>query len=95
MVEAAQKKFLDEQPMYDAAAQSTARLDAIQDDIMTKARGGGWGTTGFLGYFRQNASNALNTLNQVFNPGSAPPIDPTKEASGEDLIKETKGKIPK
>jgi hypothetical protein len=88
-IDAAGKKFQEDQPAYDAAAQTAARLESVSDDIKTLARGGGWQTPGAGGALRANVANAVNTLSGIFRPGQPPPFDPTKQAAAEDTMKET------
>ena len=88
-----QKKFNDNQPSYDAAQNNIARLDSIQANIRNLASNGGGMSAleqpGPAGEMRTALGGALNTLSAIFNPGSKPPVDIDKQASAEDLIKDT------
>jgi len=87
-------QFNERQPIYDAAAQTVARLDEVKNNISALAKvddGKAWLKTGAAGNFRLNMANAVNTLYGMFNPGAKPPIDPTQLASAQALVKDTIG----
>lgn len=84
------KTFNEASPQYDMAAQTSARLDNVKDDIQTLAKGGGWMTPGFGGPLRASLGNAINTIDSIFNPeDKSPPVDIAKLAAGQETMKET------
>lgn len=80
--------FNKAQPMYDMAANSIARLDAVDQNIQTLAKGGGWLTPGAGGQLRANLANVINTASAIVNPSAPPPIDVGKTAAAQETIKD-------
>lgn len=82
------KTFNSAQPMYDMAANSMARLDAADQNIQSLAKGGGWLTPGAGGQLRASLGNIINTASAIIDPTKPPPIDVTKQAAAQELIKD-------
>ena len=83
----AAKRWSADQPKYEQIAQSNATIGNMLDEVRTSAKNGGGLATGFAGESRTALANMVNTAYGWFNPGSSPPIDPTKIAANEAMAK--------
>ena len=82
-------KWNAEQPNYDAAAQTSAKLTEQKQNLETMAEGGSWLQPGPGAQFRLGLGNLVNLANSVAHPGEPPLVDVTKLAAGQNSIKDT------